>query len=179
MLTSSTQLHNRSFHVVERTRTSSKCQKLKNARAKRAKVLFSIVKYANLWGFCCRRRRGCLRSLIIINDRNQRLLKNRHKMDHNPSISQVQTCNITTLRHRQNMKIEKFMSLSLSLWSSCVIMFRCSQWWLTFFAISLAFILPDIFQVNFFKLLFYFTSHEKVKIRNFSSFFSFSPLLSK
>ena len=38
---------------------------MKNARAKRAKVLLSIVKYANLWGFCCRRRRGCLSSLII------------------------------------------------------------------------------------------------------------------
>ena len=62
MLTSSTQLQNRSFHVVERTRTSSKCQKMKNARAKRAKILFFIVKYANLWGFCCRRRRGCLSS---------------------------------------------------------------------------------------------------------------------
>ena len=60
MLTSATQLQNRSFHVVERTRTSSKCQKIKNARAKRAKMLFFIVKYANLWGFCCRRRRGCL-----------------------------------------------------------------------------------------------------------------------
>ena len=65
MLTSSIQLQNRSFHVVERTRTSSKCQKMKNARAKRAKILFSIVKYANLWGFCCRRRRGCLSSLFI------------------------------------------------------------------------------------------------------------------
>ena len=64
MLTSSTQLLNRSFHVVERTRTSSKCQKMKNARAKRAKILFFIVKYANLWGFCCRRRRGCLSSLL-------------------------------------------------------------------------------------------------------------------
>ena len=64
MLTSSTQLQNRSFHVVERTRTSSKCQKMKNARAKRAKILFFIVKYANLWGFCCRRRRGCLSSLL-------------------------------------------------------------------------------------------------------------------
>ena len=60
MLTSSTQLQSRSFHVVERTRTSSKCQKMKNARAKRAKILFLIVKYANLWGFCCRRCRGCL-----------------------------------------------------------------------------------------------------------------------
>ena len=64
MLTSSTQLQNRSFHVVERTRTSSKCQKMKNARAKRAKILIFIVKYANLWGFCCRRRRGCLSSLL-------------------------------------------------------------------------------------------------------------------
>ena len=67
MLTSSTQLQNKSFHVVERTRTSSKCQKIKNARAKRAKILFFIVKYANLWGFCCRRRRrGCLSSLILL-----------------------------------------------------------------------------------------------------------------
>ena len=43
MFTSSTQLQNRSFHVVERTRTSSKCQKMKNARAKRAKIMFFIV----------------------------------------------------------------------------------------------------------------------------------------
>ena len=62
LLTSSTQLQNRSFHVVERTRTSSKCQKMKNARAKRAKILFFVVKYANLWGFCWSRHRGCLRT---------------------------------------------------------------------------------------------------------------------
>ena len=37
---------------------------MRNARAKRAKILFFIVKYANLWGFCCRRRRGCLSSLF-------------------------------------------------------------------------------------------------------------------
>ena len=66
MPTSSTQLQNRSFHVVERARTSSKCQKMKNARAKRAKILFFIVKYANLWGFCCRHRRGCLSSLLTV-----------------------------------------------------------------------------------------------------------------
>ena len=64
MLTSSTQLQNRSFHVVERTRTSLKYQKMKNARAKRAKIMF--FKYANLWGFCCRRRRGCLSSLVFL-----------------------------------------------------------------------------------------------------------------
>ena len=39
---------------------------MKNARAKRAKILFFIVKYANLWGFCCRRRRGCLSSLVSL-----------------------------------------------------------------------------------------------------------------
>ena len=42
MLTSSTQLQNRSFHVVEGTKTSAKCQKMKNARAKRAKYCFSL-----------------------------------------------------------------------------------------------------------------------------------------
>ena len=45
-LTSSIQLKNRSFHVVERTRTAAECTKMKNARAKRAKV---IVKYANTY----------------------------------------------------------------------------------------------------------------------------------
>mgnify|MGYP000258916924 CR=1 FL=1 len=72
MLTSSAQLQNSSFHVVERTRTSSKCQKMKNARAKRAKMLFFIVKYANLWGFCCRLRRGCLKLPIIALCRHRR-----------------------------------------------------------------------------------------------------------
>ena len=37
---------NRPFHVEERTRASAKCEKLKNARAKRAKLLFFILKYA-------------------------------------------------------------------------------------------------------------------------------------
>ena len=71
MLMSSTQLQNKSFHVVERT--SSKCQKMKNARVKRAKILFFIVKYANLWGFCCRRRRGCLSSLVTMTERRKQL----------------------------------------------------------------------------------------------------------
>ena len=72
MLTSSTQLQNRSFNVVERTRTSSKCQKTRNTRAKRAKILFFLVKYANLWGFCYRCRRGCLSSLMIIGEPGHR-----------------------------------------------------------------------------------------------------------
>ena len=63
MLTLSTQLQNRSFHIVEKSRTSSKCQKMRNKWAERAKILFFTVKYANLWGFCCRRR-GFLSSLV-------------------------------------------------------------------------------------------------------------------
>ena len=42
MLTSSTQLQNRSFHVVERMRTSSNFQKMKNSCVKRAKYHFSL-----------------------------------------------------------------------------------------------------------------------------------------
>ena len=63
MLRSSIQLQNRSFHVVERTRTSAKCLKMTNARAKRAELLFFIVKYANLGRSCCRPRRGFLRGV--------------------------------------------------------------------------------------------------------------------
>ena len=48
MPTLPTQLQNNSFHVVERIRMSAKCKKMKNALAKRAKLLFFIVKYANL-----------------------------------------------------------------------------------------------------------------------------------
>ena len=75
MLTSSTQLQNRSFHVVERTRTSSKCQKMKYARAKRAKILFFIVRYANLWGFW----------LLS----SSWLLKLRNTNQHSPNISNI------------------------------------------------------------------------------------------
>ena len=48
--TSSTQWQNRSSHVVERPRTTMKCIKMKNARAKRAK------QYANFWRSYRRRR---------------------------------------------------------------------------------------------------------------------------
>ena len=51
MLTSSTQLQNRSFHVVESMRTSSKCQMMKNARAKRAKILFLHCQICKFVGF--------------------------------------------------------------------------------------------------------------------------------
>jgi len=44
VLTSSTQLQNRSFHVVERTKTTAKCTKMKNVGAKRPKLLFFVAK---------------------------------------------------------------------------------------------------------------------------------------
>ena len=47
LLTSSTQRQNTSFHVVEMMRTAAKCTKMKSARAKRAKLMFFLVKYAN------------------------------------------------------------------------------------------------------------------------------------
>ena len=51
-------------HVVHTTaKQVISRHKMKNARAKRAKIMFFIVKYANLWGFCCRRPHGCLSSL--------------------------------------------------------------------------------------------------------------------
>ena len=40
---------NRSFYVMERERTSAKCFKMNNPGAKRAKLLFFVVKDAN----CC------------------------------------------------------------------------------------------------------------------------------
>ena len=66
MLTSSPQLQNRSFHFVERTITPAKCTEKKIACAKRAKLLFFIVKYANLWRSLCRRCSGCSNSLISV-----------------------------------------------------------------------------------------------------------------
>ena len=64
MLTSFVQLQNRSFHVVERTRTSAKCPKMKNARTQR--LSFFIIKYGNLRRSYSRRRSGCLNSLLSV-----------------------------------------------------------------------------------------------------------------
>lgn len=49
MFTSSTELQNRSFHVMERARTAEKCTELKKAHAKQAKRLF--VFFNNIWKF--------------------------------------------------------------------------------------------------------------------------------
>ena len=52
------------FHVVVLLTTATKWTKVKNARARRAKLLLSLTKYANLWRSRCRRRCRCLSSLI-------------------------------------------------------------------------------------------------------------------
>lgn len=64
ILTSSAQLQNGSFPVVKRTRTLAKCTKMENAHTKRAKLLFFIVKYANMRRSCYRLCCGFLSSLI-------------------------------------------------------------------------------------------------------------------
>ena len=98
MFTSSTHLQNWSFHVVERTRTSSKCQKMEYARAKRTKILFFIVKYANLWGSCCHRRRGCLSSLL--QTRGWCAQNSREHPPHNPNQrARKRSQNSRSLRH--------------------------------------------------------------------------------
>ena len=51
LLTSSTQRQSTSFHVVEMMRTAAKCTKMKSARAKRVKLMFFLVKYANFFKF--------------------------------------------------------------------------------------------------------------------------------
>ena len=46
--------HTTAKQVISRRRKNENVFKMeKNACAKRAKILFSIVKYANFWGFCC------------------------------------------------------------------------------------------------------------------------------
>ena len=51
MLTSSTHLQNRSFHVVERTRTSSKCQKMKKCTCKACKNTVFSCQICKFVGF--------------------------------------------------------------------------------------------------------------------------------
>ena len=62
---------------------------MKNERAKRAKTLFFIVKYANLRGFCCRRRRGCLSSLVTSKDQNLGFVKEWNLQLHGKGISRA------------------------------------------------------------------------------------------
>jgi len=62
LLTSCTLMKNRSCEVVEKGENGWKCTKMKNARVKRAKLLFVIVKYANSW----RSRRDRLTSLLPV-----------------------------------------------------------------------------------------------------------------
>ena len=55
----------RLFHVGVRTSAAVKWTKMTIAHAKRAKVLFFIIKYANVWLFWYSRRPACLSSLLF------------------------------------------------------------------------------------------------------------------
>ena len=115
MFTSSTQLQKRSFHVVETTRRSAKCRKMKNARAKRAKLFFFVVKYANLW------RRGCFKlPFREFKEWRQQRQQQRHK----PMIWFVEGGNIIVLHVRHAfwcnvlMKSAKPRSEIFHIWGS-------------------------------------------------------------
>ena len=124
MLTSSTPLQNRSFRVVERTRTSGKCLKMKNAGAKRAKILFFIVKYANLWGFCCSRRRGCLSSLPMKLDVNCQLCG----MAKMPRIYKKLSLNwLKSMKYSHQACIQKLKAQLLVCWAVTLIASRHFQ----------------------------------------------------
>ena len=53
--------------ISHRGKNKNVCEysNMKNVLAKIAKQLFFIIKYANLWRSCFRRRCGCLSSLIV------------------------------------------------------------------------------------------------------------------
>ena len=60
-------VHTTANQVISRRRKNEnvfKMSKDEKCTCKACKNTVFIVKYANLWGFCCRRRRGCLSSLI-------------------------------------------------------------------------------------------------------------------
>ena len=60
-------VHTTTKQVISRRRKNENVYKM----SKNEKAPFFIDKYAYLWGFCCRRRRGCLMKLpIIINSKS-------------------------------------------------------------------------------------------------------------
>ena len=66
-------VHTALKQVISRHRKNENVFKMsKNTRAKHAKIMFFIVKYANVWGFCCRRRLGCLSSLKLFCSMNKK-----------------------------------------------------------------------------------------------------------
>ena len=89
MLTSFTQLQNWSFHVVERTRTSTKCEKNEICTCKACKNTIFHCQICKFVGFFCRRRRGCLSSLIIGNRELKKQRRRRQQQRHKTMISLV------------------------------------------------------------------------------------------
>ena len=76
-LSSSTKLKkNSSFYVIESTRTAAECRQGLNARAKRAKLLFFIVKYAVLRRSCSLRRYAFCGKISVLHVRHALLHNN-------------------------------------------------------------------------------------------------------
>ena len=76
MLTSSTQLQNWSFHVVERTRTSSECQKVKNACTKGCKNTVFHWQICKFVGFLLPSSSWLLKIPTILERRSKGVIKN-------------------------------------------------------------------------------------------------------
>ena len=54
--------------ITSRRRKNENVFKMSKDEKCTCKACKNTVKYENLWGFCCRRRRGCLSSLLLYND---------------------------------------------------------------------------------------------------------------
>ena len=64
-------VHTTTKHVISRRRKNEnvfKMSKNEKCTCEACKILFFIVKYGNLWGFCCRRRRGCFKLCCCVDD---------------------------------------------------------------------------------------------------------------
>ena len=90
---------------------------MKNARAKRAKILFFTVKYANLWGFRCRRRRrGCLSSLLLIKKLKRHLLERGYLINFTKNtVLRIDTGSLKKKELRQQQRKKKNLPLSYTI----------------------------------------------------------------
>ena len=74
-------VHTTAKQIISRRRKNEnvfKMSKDEKCTCKACKNTVFIFKYANLWGFCCRRRRGCLSSLFSNGYASETTRENRH-----------------------------------------------------------------------------------------------------
>ena len=138
-------VHTTAKQVISRRRENvnvlAKCQKMTNARARRAKILFFIVKYANLWRSRCCRSRGCVSSLLSCygwsgsEDRNDvqlvsinmHLCTSRCLFDENKDILTNERWDWIKLKCQKKRKKTRYVLLLMPYWNfrvaTCVIRF--------------------------------------------------------